>query len=250
MRTINNRLPLLLFSIILLCSCEGEVHNDGGISYDIRTRACNAVNVNNAYLEEVHFDGKTEYGRHIDLKKEQIESELYLLRMVVNEKKRDYPYFLYPHIDEIEWDAPDPVMEQELTTYFEYRPKTRANSGKGYADDFQLLEYRTEPLDYIRVMADTTLFGHEAGEYLGDLFDVYGEENPFFFDSDKHLIPLLFPWGTMEEYMSYSPMTPAILYLQLRAKPEEAPVKLRFIVEVKVEGKEPFRDTTRTITLL
>ena len=249
----NNHIILILYVLFssLFPSCETTKNYGGDTIYEYRTRVCGAVNVNNAWLEEFSYksDKIDEHGivKMILLEDEQIDYGHYLLRILVNEKKREYPYFVYPPlIEEVDWADPDPVMEQALYAYFENRPKTRAD----YGLNLEFIEYRTEPLDYIRVTADVPLFGREAGEFLDDKWDVYGEEYPFFFDSSKHLIPIQYPWGAMDDYMDFSPMTPAILYLQLNEKPQEVPVTLRFAVEVKVEGKEPFRDTTRTITLL
>ncbi len=242
----HHRLVFSVVALILILSCDGGKNNNGETVYDVRTRECHAINVNNAWLEEVNYESDKfevhDFVKMILLQENQIDYDLYLLRILVNEKKREYPFFVYPHIDGVDWAEPDPIMEQELVAYFENRPKTRAF--------FRLVEYRTEPLEYIRVTADVPLFGREAGASLEDKMDVYGEEYPFFFDSSKHLIQMQYPWGLMTEYMDYSPMAPAVLYLQLNEKPQEVPVTLRFAVELKVEGKEPFRDTTRTVTLL
>ena len=255
----NNHKILILFALFLflLPSCETTKNYGGDTIYEYRTRVCGAVNVNNAWLRESSYksDKIDDHGVVIMelLRDEQIDYDHYLLRILVNEKKREYPYFVYPHDYGVDWADPDPEMEQALRAYFENRPKTRADyayTRADYGDDFRIVEYRTEPLDYIRVTADVPLFGREAGDLLDDKWDVYGEEYPFFFDSSKNLILMQYPWGAMDDYMDFSPMTPAILYLQLNEKPQEVPVTLRFAVEVKVEGKESFRDTTRTITLL
>lgn len=248
---------LFISYLILSSSCNTQGQIDEETAYIFHTRKCLAINVNNAWMQKVDYQSEEfevhGFAKMILLQEEQIDYDRYLLRILVNEKKRDYPFFVYPHIDGVDWADPDPAMEQALYAYFENRPKTRAdyaNTRADYSADFRIVEYRTEPLEYIRVTADVPLFGRESGNLLDDKWDVYGEEHPFFFDSSKHLIQMQYPWGSMDEYLGYSPMAPAILYLQLNEKPKELPVTLRFAVELKVEGKEPFRDTTRTVTLL
>ena len=245
---------LCLFSFV---SCEEKNNQLSGTGYLYHLRPCNALNVNNAWLEEFSYKDDTidEHGFNVirDLQKDSIDSDCYLLRLCVNEAYRNYPFFLYPPFnDEVAYELEsDRIMEDQLVAYYENRPKTR--SGGSYEVAFAVfnIEYRNEALEDLKVFATEPVFGKEPGDCLNDKISVYGGPEPFYFDKDKNLIPIKEkPWGSLADYLAFSSMTPAILYLQLTEKPQEVPVTLRFAIELKVEGKEPFRDTTRAVKLL
>lgn len=244
------RILLISFLFLYLApACKDSAIHLDGTGYCYHLRPCNAVNVNNAWLEEFSYKDEKidEHGFVIipNLQEESIAYDHYLLRILVNEVKREYPFFLYPpYIDDVAFEIdPDYVMEEQMKAYFEYKPRTRASLIN--------IEYRNEALEDLKVFATKSLFGKEPGICLNDKILVYGGPESFYFDIDKNLIPIKgYPWGALADYMDFKPMTPAMLYLQLNEKPQEVPVTLRFAVEIKVEGKEPFRDTTRTITLL
>lgn len=246
---------ILSFMLLFFCACEPSDNAIGGTGYLYHLRPCNFLNVNNAWLQEFSYqdDKYDEHGLIIepDLNEEEIVYNNYLIRICVNGVERDYPFFLYPYmpapdITALELD-PDPIMEQQIKAFYENKPRTRSS---GFALNVINIEYRNEALEDLKVFATENLYGKEPGDCLNDKVCVYGGPEPFYFDAGKNLIPIKgYPWGSLSDYMDFSPMTPAILYLQLNEKPQEVPVTLHFVVELKVEGKEPFRDTTRTITL-
>ena len=246
---------VLSLMLLFVCACKEPDNTIGGTGYLYHLRPCNYLNVNNARLQKVSYtdDKNDEHGFVIkqDMNEEAIIYDNYLIRLCVNGVKRDYPFFLYPYkpapdITALELD-PEPIMEQQIKAFYENQPRTRS----GFELNVIHIEYRNEALEDLKVFATETLYGKGPGECLNEKVSVYGGPEPFYFDAYKNLIPTKeYPWGSLTDYMDFSPMTPAILYLQLHEKPQEVPVTLRFAVELKVEGKAPFRDTTRTVTLL
>ena len=152
----------------------------------------------------------------------------------------------------------DPTLSMQLGEYIERlasRDTTLISVFHYYPPNGEF-HYRTEEMTGLTITADKELFGRPAGSILNDYFELFSTIGSykvpiqFFFTADKELITKSVEKMSIEEFLTYRPMAPAIMYLKFNETPPEVPIDVRLTVTMTVRGKEPLTKTTGIITLL
>ena len=150
-------------------------------------------------------------------------------------------------------NAADPTIESEIKQYL----ATKYNGSDVVSSlpkaVLEHIDYRITPLKNIKITCSKDLFGVKAGDILNEYFVIagYPSYHDFIISSNKQLVSGKTTDISLSQYLSYQPMAPAGMYMQIKKGVSiPASITAEFTVELELEGDKTISATTKPITLI
>ncbi len=164
------------------------------------------------------------------------------------------PYMVLARSSRPMTDQADPIIENRLRTYLE-NYNTQNMSRADFAVNIDYIDYRITPLKYIKITCSTEIAGIKPGNPLNDLFLVKGYpiNHYFIITSNKNIItdPSKISNISINQYLSYTPMAPAELRLQMKKNVSIAkPIIAQFTIELQTEDRTTIKTETKPIQFI
>nr|WP_319572947.1 hypothetical protein [uncultured Draconibacterium sp.] len=255
---------VLIFAMLccLGLSCERDEEDViGGTVYEFIPRECKYIKAEHAYVKD---NGETPSGdRSYSVEaltgEKKVKNSNYVLFLLTSNHSfpnipENYDYVNLPHYeqetgDDLLIDEHDYEMERQIEAFLK-RDRTLKSSSLLYTNLVDI-EYRLTGVKNLNIYSTSSLlYNNPQGTNLNEHIKITGVSNGFVFDQNKQLIDLTNKDMGLEQYLGYSPIASAFMYLRFTSVPPEAPVETRFVIEMEMTGGEILRDTTETVTLL
>ncbi|MFV0391888.1 MAG: hypothetical protein ACK5KP_08420 [Paludibacteraceae bacterium] len=156
-------------------------------------------------------------------------------------------------------DKPDTLIENRLRAYLTKKHTyTQKISDRNTDPDViggplaEFIDYRLTSLTDLHITCSQDLFGIKAGSTLNDYFVIesYPNYHDFIISSNKQMVTGKTTGIGIAQYLSYSPMAPAAMYLQFKERMSiSESVTAEFTVVLTLEGEKTISGTTKPITL-
>ena len=238
---------LSIVTMLLCLGCKDDNTIGGSTSYIFINRPCDEIYLSHYVLK----DTKEQYPDNWYYYPERIEGSVnfgdFLLRVDVAGED-----FSFGRVDGETLPADKTIEDQLIRNYL------RKSSGSGlqtkgvvYFENIAIIEYRTEAVKDIDVVASEPLFARAAGESLKDLMEIklMPAHHYFMFSPDKRYIGAVEQGTPLVEYLKYGPLMAASMFLRFREVPESVPSSLSFTVRIKMATGEVLSAESPEITL-
>ena len=253
----------ILLTVLGISSCDTYVVG-GKTSLIFYPRVCEEIMTHPMqYIERSQeFAGKTYTNRVIKyLDGSEVEAEQFILQMETGSKGLKVLKIRQPNDERVrEYLAladknlapKDPALGRQLTRDYNNRPGERQRSYKSREPIIGMppplhWEYRVTGVKDFRIISLSPLFGLPAETSLNDYFSIY-EFKPRQIISSRTKTLL---WGYSDkgeitrigQWLAMSPMAPPIVLFRLKSRPQELPIKTKFVTILETTAGTTLRDT-------
>lgn len=238
----------------MACSCNRtEPPIAGNAIFSFYLRNCDALTVYNYYRYNL-FDNQAERNEEefylVDnLKGTGVRFEDYILNVVLSDshpKSSNIPFAKGETKHDL--DLEHLIKDHFFTDCIQiFTKSSSASAPAGLV--FYDIEYRNEVITDIVVSCKDDLFGRKAGSSLNDYIETYGTPiyHNFMISSDGVFLGGLKRGLTISEYLNFSPLAAASLYLHFVETPANVPAKTQFIIKVTMSDGRLLQYTTAEI---